>query len=690
MIPHFPTQFKFGYPLFFFLVASSFLLNLPSRACYAGGGPENVALIVNLESQNSLTITNHFIQLRGIPENNIIYLKGIPAKETISIDECRELILKPIYTQLVGRKLISQIDYVVYSSDFPTAIKLPKDANKLVRPVDYQKYFFTTASLNAVTYFMQQVMAEDYAFLQINANYYTRQSFDTALFNYYTGPAKTKYQELIDFYQKEEYESALEVATVLVKSKYPRPVMRYWQARCLARLEKKDEAIQTLILAVKHGWGYGASTASDEAFANLANDEVFVRLIKSIDNPTGIQPTTGFRSGYTWRPNGMRSTDPVEGRKFLLSMMLGCTRGKGNTVDEVISALKKSVSADGTHPNGTFYFVSNNEIRAKTRAPFFQEAVDCLEKVGRKAEIIKDAMPKKKSDVLGAMTGISKFDFSKSESKIMAGAICDNLTSFGGKMAGKRGTGQTTVSEFIANGAAGASGTVVEPYTVPHKFPQPMIHFHYSQGSSLAEAFYQSVYCPYQLLIVGDPLCQPFATFPKFDVNGIVDGQIVNGKLTVSMKQSKDSPVAIQGYQFFFNGRKVKTLKPSEKIHFDSTKVGPGFHEFRIVAIAKNRVETVTGKAFGVFVSNGGSLPAIAVKKLNYKASESIQIDIPKSKYENWVLLNNSRVVASADSDGKISLAANALGLGPVRLKLAAKENDRMVQAKPFFVTVTE
>ena len=690
MITHFSKQCKLGYVLLLSLAASAFLLNLPSRSCYAGGGPENVALIVNVESQNSLTIANHFIQLRGIPENNIIYLKGIPAKETISVDECRELILKPIYTQLVGRKLISQIDYIVYSSDFPTAIKLPKDANKLVRPVDYQKYFLTTASLNAATYFMQQIMAEDYAFLQINANYYMRQSFDTALFNYYIGPAKTKYQELIDFYKEEKYQAGLEVAQLLAKSKYPRPVMHYWRARCLARLEKKDEAIQALILAVKHGWGFGDSTASDEAFTNLAGDETFGKVINGIDNPTGIQPTTGFRSGYTWRPNGMRTTDPLEGRKFLLSMMLGCTRGKGNTVDEVVAALQKSVAADGTDPNGTFYFVSNKEIRAKTRAPFFQEAVDCLEKVGRKAEIIKDAMPKKKNDVLGAMTGISKFDFSKSESKILPGAICDNLTSFGGKMAGKRGTGQTTVSEFIANGAAGASGTVVEPYTVPHKFPQPMIHFHYSQGASLAEAFYQSVYCPYQLLIVGDPLCQPFATFPAFDVNGIADGQIASGKLTISMSQAEDSPVAIRGYQFFFNGRRVKTLKPSEKIHFDATKVGSGFHEFRIVAIANNRVETVTGKTFGVLVSNGSSLPAITVNKLNYKVSDSIRIDIPKSEFENWALLNNSRVVANADTDGNISLDAKTLGLGPVRLKLVAKENGRMVQAKPFFVTITE
>lgn len=687
MFPKFMTQFNWGYGLIF---VTLLCLVDHAKTCFAGGGPENVSLIVNSDSQDSLTIANHFINLRDIPEINVIYLNGIPDKETISIEECRTKILKPIFTKLVERKLIGQIDYVIYSADFPTAIKLPADANKLVQPVDYQKYFFTTASLNAVTYFMQQVMAEDYAFLQINANYYMRQTFDVALLNYYTGPAKVKYQELIDLYEKKDYDAALEVADVLVKSRFPRPVMRYWKARCLARLDKKEAAIEELKTAMKHGWSYGAPTAGDDAFSEISKDKEFVTLVRAIDNPTEIQPTTGFRSGYTWRPNGMRSTDPVEGRKFLLSMMLGCTRGKGNTIEEVVSALEKSVAADGTNPTGTFYFVSNNQIRAKTRAPYFEEAVGNLKKIGRKAVIIKEAMPTKKPDVLGAMTGIASFDFSKYESKILPGAICDNLTSFGGKMSGKRGTGQTTVSEFIAYGAAGASGTVIEPYTVPHKFPHPMIHYHYSQGCSLAESFYQSVYCPYQLLIVGDPLCQPFANFPKFEVSGLSDDQTIDGKLTISMRPSANSPVPIRGYEFFFNGQKVKTLKPDGTINFDSTKVPSGLIEFRIVAIANNRVETRSGQTFNVRVSNGEAVEDISPLRMAYKTTDKLLLNCPDFKNVKWTLMNNSREVAQADGQGKISLDCTSLGLGPVRLRVVASNGSQMSRRQAFVVNISE
>ena len=41
-----------------------------------------------------------------------------------------------------------------------------------------------------------------------------------------------------------------------------------------------------------------------------------------------------------------------------------------------------------------------------------------------------------------------------------------------------------------------------------------LAQLHYARGCSLAESFYQSISGPYQLLIVGDPLCQPWAVLP--------------------------------------------------------------------------------------------------------------------------------------------------------------------------------
>ena len=46
----------------------------PPVAAWAGGGPENVLLLVNSNSLNSKTIANHYIALRNIPPSNVVYI----------------------------------------------------------------------------------------------------------------------------------------------------------------------------------------------------------------------------------------------------------------------------------------------------------------------------------------------------------------------------------------------------------------------------------------------------------------------------------------------------------------------------------------------------------------------------------------------------------------------------------------
>ncbi len=88
-------------------------------AARAGGGPENILLVVNSADSDSLTIANHYIQLRQIPPSNVMYLnwRGSPAKT--DINTFREKILMPLLGEMDTRKISAQIDYVVYSSGFP-------------------------------------------------------------------------------------------------------------------------------------------------------------------------------------------------------------------------------------------------------------------------------------------------------------------------------------------------------------------------------------------------------------------------------------------------------------------------------------------------------------------------------------------------------------------------------------------
>jgi hypothetical protein len=110
------------------------------------------------------------------------------------------------------------------------------------------------------------------------------------------------------------------------------------------------------------------------------------------------------------------------------------------------------------------------------------------------------------------VVGAAGFSWQSSGSRLLPGAIAESLTSYGGHFNTHK---QTKLTEFLRHGAAGASGAVAEPFSLQAKFPVPLLHVHYADGCSLAEAFYQSVEAPYQLLIVGDPLARPYARFAE-------------------------------------------------------------------------------------------------------------------------------------------------------------------------------
>ena len=204
------------------------------------------------------------------------------------------------------------------------------------------------------------------------------------------------------------------------------------------------------------------------------------------------------------------------GSRYMLSTVLGVTDGgdRGNTAQEILRYLEASPKADGASPTGTIYFMDSGEIRSTTRAPGFHMAVEQLKLLKVAAQIDKGEIPKNKADVQGLLCGVANFDWNSSHSTIRPGAICENLTSFSGVFT--PGFPQTTLAEFMKNGAAGSSGTVAEPFAIQNKFPYASVQVHYARGCSLAEAFYQSVYAPYQLIVVGDPLCQPWANIPAF------------------------------------------------------------------------------------------------------------------------------------------------------------------------------
>ena len=170
----------------------------------------------------------------------------------------------------------------------------------------------------------------------------------------------------------------------------------------------------------------------------------------------GNVPSRGFRFRYFWDSKGERTQDPNQGQRYFLSTMLGVTSGRGNTVAEVISYLKRAATADGKRPRGTIYFMWNNDVRSTTRHACFEIVAAQINGLGVEARVVQGTLPTAAPDIMGLMTGTSDFDFAATRSVILPGAICEHLTSAGGMLASNGG--QTPLTQFLKYGAAGASG----------------------------------------------------------------------------------------------------------------------------------------------------------------------------------------------------------------------------------------
>jgi hypothetical protein len=538
----------------------------------AGGGPENVALVINAKSQSSLAIANHYAHLRQIPAINLVRIDWDGPLDLIKVEAFREKILQPAITTLAQRGVLGQIDYLIYSSDFPYSIDFSGLGAIKGVPEGAAMVFQPTGSITGLTYLWQSVLAGS-----------------------------------------------------------PDPV-----------LLRTNQYMRT-------------------ADGQLRDDK-----------------PRGFRSWHGWGPDGRLS---ATGRHYMLSMMLGLTTKNGNSIPEVLSYLSRSAAADGTRPKGTIYFAQNSNIRSQRRHGHYPQVVRELEALGVRAEIVTAEAPNGKKDVQGAMLGISTFDWKATGSTILPGAFCDHFTSFGGAI--ERGSGQTLLTEFLRHGAAGACGTVIEPTAQVEKFPHPRVHVYYAHGCTLAEALYQSVFGPYQLLSVGDPLCRPWAEIPQVRALGLVRHGEVAGVLKLRPDATFKRTGVTAGYwELFVDGVRAARAKGETELKFDTKTLSDGYHELRLVVVDDTPIETQGRTIVPVMVNNFGrhiTLSPPATKSVRH--GQPLVVTVKANDAQQVVVIAQQHVVGKLEGgEGRIKIDTRQLGPGPISLRavaFGAKENDR-------------
>lgn len=244
----------------------------------------------------------------------------------------------------------------------------------------------------------------------------------------------------------------------------------------------------------------------------------------------------------------------LPGRPFAASVLTGLTTESARLL------VDRSVAADFTHPGGDVYFLHTSDVFRNLQWPQFDSTAMAMRMTPAPLNVILADQDKRgnAADVAGYFAGLTDHRPELQTNTYAPGALANHLTSFGGRL--HDALGQMSILHWIEAGVIGSAGTVDEPCNYTNKFASARVHLHHARGYALAESFLQSIQHPYQTVVVGDPLCQPYATPPEAAISGVTNQQVVAGTVALDLAGSSPLPgVRIGRVELFADGRRIAT-----------------------------------------------------------------------------------------------------------------------------------
>ena len=652
-------------------------------------GPENTLVVVNANSQDSLAVANLYVNLRGIPACNVVYVDGIskpnePVAESSNSGRFKRDIATPILKAIEDRGIGNQIDCVAYSAGFPTRINFQREMVTYLKNTGKKKQLTLHApwaSITSLTYFYHNLFSDRPDFLELDANHYANPRRMRLLDNPFSGDDALKFNTATRDAEARNYDQAIEKLTELASIHPNQIAIVYALSRVHALNGSIDKALAALDRTKQLGFASKSLLNSDPAFAKLRSKPDFQKIVNDMEDlPERDAPSRSFFSKQYWGKNGWPNGSPEQGERYLMSSVLAVTGKNQSTLEASLKRLKASVQADGSKPEGSVYFADHRDPRSRTRKGQFSAAVAELKSLGHKASIGSDIYPLKDPRVIGATLGSANPKWLDSGSKFLPGAICDNFTSFG---AAWDKPVQTQLNEWLDSGAAGACGTVYEPYTIAAKIPSARWHAHYARGCTLAESFYQSVSGPFQLLLVGDPLCCPYGDFPNFEITGLSSGDTVMGDFELQIEEHPESP-KIGHYEIFYNGVFLAEVKDVTKIPVSTDAMNGGYHELRIVGVTDSPVANKRSKKVGFFFNQKGQTATLDIAKSRVRFGDQI-VGLAISPIPKIIKIQqNKRTLATVRSGEQFRIPSAKLGAGKSVLTAVVELGDgTVVQSAP-------
>lgn len=658
----------------------------------AGIGPENVAVVVNADSRASQAIANEYIALRRIPFTNVVHLTELPKSRTVDVQAFRAQILLPVLECLYRRGVLEQIDCMTYSAGFPTVINVEKDLSATTATKEGTPPF---ASITGLTYFYPFVLARRPVYLKQDVNFYRRRPAQPAPSTPQPAAKLETYQRGLQLLEAKQWKAALNVLRPLAAQFKSNATIQYDLACCLARLDRRQEALTALDNAVQAGWSDRKHAADDPSLNPVKHLSRFHVLAEKMDEnrsqPFTVQPTTAFSAQYQWNARGEKTASP--GMRYMLASVLGLTAGGPHGVKETTKALRRNATADATQPKGTVYFINSADESAVKTSSALVSAVTALEKTRLSGRILRGELPNQSGEIAGMLITDPGFDGEEQLStSILPGAICEQSFEVSGER--ERGTPPTVPHKLIRCGAAGVCCPLAAWEAGERRRPHPFIHVHYAHGCTLAEAFYQAVSRPHQALLLGDPLCQPWAKPLRIRLEHPQPNEDISGTLTVKPRVL-GGPVAarrLDHYELFVDGQE-KRSNEKDRFTLDTQCLAGGWHELRLVAVSQGPSETKSHVVLPITVTDefgGIELEFVGDFHTPIRWGQSITVRATmKLKATIKVSCYGRQLGTISGPQGTLRIDSRQLGSGPVSLQASTKVAGKPTYSKPLRLRVT-
>lgn len=360
-------------------------------------------------------------------------------------------------------------------------------------------------------------------------------------------------------------------------------------------------------------------------------------------------------------------------RMPLPSMMLGYTGENGTDVQTVLDCIARGKKSDWHGAREGIYFVMSDDVRSTCREWQLYPATNELKKRGITANVTTN-FPAGTQKVMGVMMGAETVDPSTIGS-FVPGAMAEHLTSWSAEFQKP----QTKLTAWIEAGATGSAGSVVEPYSNPNKFPSARFFVHYASGSSMLESFYQSIACPLQNLLLGDPLARPFSASMRVKILG---ADVIKKDFTF-MAQAESPVENVQFlHSFFLDGRMLRDFSDDPSVYINIGDLADGFHELRVVTRFYHSSDFSALADKGITVNRKGRSVSIcpAIGRLA-KHEHGIKMQVGGTEMPERIrLVCGERILDDETYDPEMELVLNELtiGEGPNRIRVIATYADGM------------